>query len=253
VKLPIDEDGETTNIDFQISLPAFLETLQIFGAADAAARQSRADADSYRSNLRNYRPDAFSHQTLGMPGTCSLVYSEAGEPFRIVMEEAGVNTTCKLTTYLPEFLEDIPFDLENVSFKVIMLSRWLLDSLGEMAPTSPDRVTIKVSRRAPYLHFSSHGPLGSSSVDFTNGKELLETLQVHGDWRQTFKFDLLKSASEAMRIAKKVSMRGDPQGVLSLQLMVEVDGGGHNFLDFRFVPYAMPDDEENGPGNEADE
>jgi cell cycle checkpoint protein len=253
VKLPVDEDGETTNIQFLISLPAFLEVLQIFGAADAAARQAKADSDPYRSNLRNYRPDAFSHQTLGMPGTCSLIYNQVGESFRIELDEAGVSTTCNLTTYMAESLDDIPFDLENVSFKIIMLSRWLLDSLGEIAPTSPERLTIKASRRAPYLQLSSHGPLGTSSVDFAGGRELLETLQIHGEWRQTFKFDLIKTASEAMRIAKKVSMRGDAQGVLSLQLMVELDGGGHNFLDFRFVPYATPDDEENRVEGAADE
>jgi cell cycle checkpoint protein len=226
-------------------LGAFIETLNIFGAAEAATRQAKSDADPYRSNLRNYRPDAFSHQTLGMPGTCTIIYGQQGGPLRIVLDESGIDTSCELTTYLPESVEDIPFDLENVSFKIIMLSRWLLDSLSEIAPTAPERVTIKVTRRPPYLQFSCNGPLGSSNVDFTDGRALLETLQVQGEWRQTFKFDLLKAASEAMRVSKKVSMRGDPQGVLSLQLMVELDGGGHNFLDFRFIPYANPDDEEN--------
>ncbi len=66
---------------------------------------------------------------------------------------------------------------------------------------------------------------------------------------QTFEFELIKSASEAMRIASKVSLRGDGQGVLSMQFMVEVEGSGVNFLDFRFVPYAMQDDEEDVEGH----
>ncbi|AEO53144.1 hypothetical protein MYCTH_2294089 [Thermothelomyces thermophilus ATCC 42464] len=229
---------------FQISLPALLETLQIFGAADAAARQAKADADPYRSNLRNYRPDAFSNHTLGMSGTCSLSYTREGEPFSIVLDEAGVSTTCNLTTYVPEAPDDIPFDIEDLSFKIITSARWLLDALTELAPTSPEKLTIVASRTEPYLRLtSSGGPLGSSSVDFAKGRDLLETFSVRGRWAQTFKFNIIKSASEAMRIASKVSMRGDGQGVLSMQFMVEVEGSGPSFLDFRFVPYAVCEDD----------
>lgn len=242
---PTEGEGEPNHPNFQISLPALLETLQIFGATDAAARQARGDADPYRSNLRNYRPDAFSNQTLGMSGTCSLSYAQEGESFSIILEEAGVKTTCSLVTYLPEAPEIIPFDLPNLEFKIIMQSRWLLDSLAEMAPTNPERLTITASRKQPFLRLSSHGPPGSSSVDFADGRELLETLYVTETWKQQFKFDMIKSASEAIRISSKVSLRGDPQGVLSMQLMVEMEGTGVNFLDFRFVPYATRDDDDD--------
>lgn len=250
------EDEEASAPNFQISLPALLEALQIFGAADAAARQAKAEADPYRSNLRNYRPDAFSNQTLGMAGTCSLSYTQEGEPFGIILEEAGVNTTCNLVTYLPESSEDIPFDIEDLSFKIITQSRWLLDALAEISPTSPDKLTIVASRRQPYLRLSSTGSLGSSSVDFAKGRDLLETFSIRDRWVQTFKFDMIKSASEAMRIATKVSLRGDGQGVLSMQFMVEVEGGGVNFLDFRFVPYASHedgDDDDQGDEGEDDD
>jgi cell cycle checkpoint protein len=247
-----DDDEELETPNFQISLPALLETLQIFGAADAAARQAKAEADPYRSNLRNYRPDAFSNQTLGMSGTCCLSYTQEGEPFSIKIEEAGVNTTCNLVTYLPESPEEIPFDIQDLSFKIITQSRWLLDALAEIAPTSPDKLTIVASKNAPYLRLSSAGSLGSSSVDFAKGRDLLETFSIRERWVQTFKFDMIKSASEAMRIASKVSLRGDAQGVLSMQFMVEVEGGGINFLDFRFVPYADQDEgDDEGDDDEA--
>lgn len=243
-----DEDANTPN--FQISLRAVLETLQIFGAVDTAARQAKAEADPYRSNIRNYRPDAFSNQTLGMAGTCCLSYSREGEPFSIILEEAGVKTTCNLVTYLPESPEDIPFDIQDLSFKIITQSRWLLDALAEIAPTSPEKLTIVASRNSPYLRLSSSGSLGSSSVDFAKARDLLETFSIRERWVQTFKFDMIKSASEAMRVASKVSLRGDGQGVLSMQFMVEVEGGGVNFLDFRFVPYAVHEDDEDGDEDE---
>jgi cell cycle checkpoint protein len=249
-----EEDDELTPPTFQISLPALLETLQIFGAADAAARQAKSDADPYRSNLRNYRSDAFSNHTLGMAGTCSLSYPQPGEPFSIVLDESGVSTTCNLTTYVPEAPDDIPFDIEDLSFKIITSARWLLDALTELAPTSPEKLTIAASKHEPYLRLtSSGGPLGSSSVDFAKGRDLLETFSVGVRWVQTFKFDIIKSASEAMRIASKVSLRGDGQGVLSMQLMVEVEGSGPSFLDFRFGPYAVCEDEEEGEEDDGGE
>ncbi|KAL2018571.1 hypothetical protein VTK56DRAFT_613 [Thermocarpiscus australiensis] len=249
-----DDEEEPPAPTFQISLPALLETLQIFGAADAAARQAKADLDPYRSNLRNYRSDAFSHQTLGMSGTCSLSYAREGEPFSVVLDEAGVSTTCNLTTYVPEAPDDIPFDIEDLSFKIITQARWLLDALAELAPAAPDKLTVAASRREPYLRLAaSGGALGSGSVDFAKGRDLLETFSVRRRWVQTFKFDIIRSASEAMRIASKVSLRGDGQGVLSMQFMVEVEGAGPSFLDFRFVPYAVcEDDGEEGEEGDGD-
>ena len=227
-----------------MNLAALLEALQLFGATEIAARAAKADAEPYRSNLRNYRPDAFSHQTLGMPGTCCLMYEEDGSPLSVILEENGVKTRCNMITYTPESPEDIPFDRDDLSFKIIMQGRWLLDSLSELAPMAPSRVAIQATPSAPYLSLTSTGSLGSAGVDFSNGRELLETLAVRERWTHSFKFDFIKSASEAMRIASKVSFRGDRQGVLSLQFMVDVDGGATSFLDFRFVPYVTQQDEE---------
>ncbi|CAK7563824.1 MAG: checkpoint clamp complex protein Rad1 [Sporothrix epigloea] len=279
-----EEDEGRLPAAFQISLPAFLEALQIFGTADAPTRQMKQDLDSYRamragnggagvgsngfsnggsSTGRQEGSDAFSHQILGMPGTCSISYVEEGAPFGIILEEASVKTTCNLATYVPEDVEAIPFDRDNLVFKMIMQPRWLLDALIELAPASPNLLTIAVTPREPYLRLSSHGPLGSASVDFSRGRNLFESITVARAWSQSFKFDLIKSATEAMRIASKVSIRGDRQGVLNLQFMVEMDtsgggglgngsGGNMQWLHFTFVPF-MSDEEESDEGEERTE
>lgn len=71
--------------------------------------------------------------------------------------------------------------------------------------------------------------------------------------QQSYRFALVRKAARAMSVANKVSIRGDRQGVLSLQFMVELDdhnvpvgrpvGAGVKgpngpvcFVDFRFVP-----------------
>jgi cell cycle checkpoint protein len=222
--------------------------------------------DPYRSNLRNYRSDAFSNHTLGMSGTCTLSYPQKGDPFSIILDENGVSTTCNLTTYITEHANgsgeddgdyndnDIPFDKEDLSFKIITHARWLLDALAELAPAAPEKLTIAATKTEPYLRLTTAGgPLGSSTVDFAKGRDLLETFAVRRRWAQTFKFDMIRSATEAMRIASKVSLRGDGQGVLSMQFMVEMEGREPSFLDFRFVPYAVCEDDEMGEGGEESE
>ncbi|PNY23916.1 Uncharacterized protein TCAP_06143 [Tolypocladium capitatum] len=254
VNLTPSDDGEPAEPpNFQIPLASFLEVLQIFGAVDIATRAQKADQDPYRSNLRNYRPDAFSNQALGISGTCTLLYAEEGDPFKVTIEESGVKTTAGLTTYLPEIPEDIPFDRNDVSFKIIMQSRTLLDSLAEISPTSPEKLTITAMKTSPYLSLAGTSALGSSGVDFARGRDLLETFTIADRWSQTYKFDFVKSSSEAMRIASKVSLRGDGQGVLSLQFMVDMEGGKRSFLDFRFVPYMIHEDDDSGLEEEEEE
>ena len=69
----------------------------------------------------------------------------------------------------------------------------------------------------------------------------------------TYKYSLIKNASKAMAIANKVSIRGDEQGVLSLQFMIEVEGGGVSFVDFRYIPYVPEDGEGDEDADEATE
>ena len=67
---------------------------------------------------------------------------------------------------------------------------------------------------------------------------------------QTYRFSLVRAAQKAMAAASKVSVRGDGVGVLSLQFMVEVEGGGVSFVDFRFVPFVVEEGEGEGVGED---
>lgn len=250
------DDGSMLDLPaFQISLPALLETLQIFGASDTnVSRFSRSDPDGYTSNIRPQRPNAFSNAALGMLGLCRISYPSIGAPFSIILEDPGVTTTCNLNTYEPEAPDEIPLARDRIKIKIIMASRWLHDAVQELTSTSSTRLDITATPQAPYLTLSAAGPLGSASVEFAKGRDLLETFTVAQRWSQSYKFDMIKTASEAMRLASKVSVRGDEQGVLSLQFMVEAEGGSVNFIDFRSVPYVRDeDDEEEDEEGDEDE
>lgn len=81
---------------------------------------------------------------------------------------------------------------------------------------------------------------------------------------QNYRFPLIRKAARAMAVANKVSIRGDRQGVLSLQFMIELDENGPShrpfrestgssnvsFVDFRFVPLV---DDSEGEGESREE
>ena len=245
-----DEDADVPA--FQISLSSFLETLQIFGITDAKDRWSSRD-DAYggvRGSMARGGPAAaFDNRILGIEGTCRLSYPGIGDAFSIVLEETGVTTTCELVTYEPELQPEIPLQRDALALKIIMRASWLYDAITELSSTSPTRLIVAASPTAPYFSLSSAGPLGSATVEFSKDPQLLETFQVSGRIVNTYKYSMIKGASRAMALASKVSIRSDEQGVLSLQFMIEVEGGGVSFVDFRFTPYLL----EEGEGDEAED
>ncbi|KAL9008761.1 MAG: hypothetical protein Q9173_006146 [Seirophora scorigena] len=246
-----EEDGDTTV--FQISLVALLETLQIFGFAESKDRSGSRDpayGSVTRSLARGGPSAAFDNRVLGFRSVCRLSYEAKGEPLCIVLEEAGVTTSCEMVTYEPEDHDEIPLQRDALALKIIMRSSWLFDAINELASTSPSRLTIAASPSAPYLVLSSNGPLGSAAVEFSNDKQLLETFHVPKRTVNTYKYSLVKAANRAMDLASKVSIRGDEQGVLSLQFMIELEDGRVSFIDFRFVPLLPEEGEEDDDEDE---
>ena len=252
---PVQDGDDEEDVEapaFEISLSSLLETLQILAISDGKDRWSSRDS-AYGgipgSFPRSGPTIASESRVLSMTGMCRLSYAAIGDPLCIVLEETGVTTTCELVTYEPEFQEEIPLQRDALAQKIIMRASWLDDAITELSSTSPTRLTIVASPTAPYFTLSSSGPLGSATVEFSKDPQLLETFQVPKRTVNTYKYSLIKGASRAMGIASKVSIRGDEQGVLSLQFMIEFDGGGVSFVDFRFVPFVPEDGEGDEEGN----
>ncbi|KAJ4358265.1 checkpoint clamp complex protein Rad1 [Didymosphaeria variabile] len=252
-----DENSEQPLPTFQISLPALLETLQIFGLTDPNTSKPPWARDNPTSTATG---GAFSNNVLGMNNLCRIAYDAPGSPLTIVLTEASIRTTCSLTTYEPAFSEEIPFDRQGLAFKTIMRGTWLYDAVSELSSTSPEKLTLWARTRArkPYFALSSSGTLGSARVEFNNTPT--QTFQLSDPtsmFRASYKFSLLQRAARAMSVATKVSVRVDEQGVLSLQFMIEVEVGKVSFVDFRFVPL-VEEDEDDGDetqfwGGDADE
>lgn len=190
-----------------------------------------------------------------MNNLCRISYQGPGAPLAVTLTEASIRTQCHLTTYEPEYADEIPFDRQALALKVIMRGSWLYDAVQELSSTSPEKLTMyaKTVRGKPFFALSSSGTLGSARVEFNNQPQpsayrtpaptnpntnsdaadqkptnLLETFQLsdpHAVLRSSYKFSLIQKAARAMNVATKVSIRADTQGVLSLQFMIEVEPG----------------------------
>ncbi|KAJ4365500.1 checkpoint clamp complex protein Rad1 [Ascochyta clinopodiicola] len=270
-----DDEEATPPLTFRISLTALLETLQIFGLTDPnASRPPWARDNPYPTST------AFSNNVLGMNNLCRITYDAPGAPLSVILTEASIRTSCDLTTYEPEYTDEIPFDRQSLAFKTIMRGSWLYDAILELSSTSPEKLTMyaRMVHGKPFFALSSTGTLGSARVEFNNQPpastyrapaasrddanappaNLLETFQLSDPdtiLRASYKYSLIQKAARAMSVATKVSVRVDTQGVLSMQFMIEVEpaaGGGASkvsFVDFRFVP--LVEDEDDG-GDEGE-
>jgi cell cycle checkpoint protein len=253
-----------------VSLTSLLEALQIFGLSELTKSVNPWNRDTFANG-------AFSAQTLGVSGVCRLRYDRPGSHLVVILEETGITTTCELVTYEPSSLAEIPFARDELTLKAIVGATYLHDAIMEMAATNPDRIIISATSES--LVFSAPNDHGAVTFQFyrdldvfrndepqhqtsTNADSVnkpivpeptvLETFMVADKpFRQSYKFTHIAATRRALNSAIKVSIRGDHQGVLSLQFMIEnVDGdAGVSFVDFLFIPLV---DEEIIDAGESD-
>ncbi|KAI5850626.1 DNA repair exonuclease rad1 [Tricharina praecox] len=227
--------SSTSTVSFGISFASLLECLQIFGAEREREKWHSAGAAAPHSS-------AFDQQVLRISGTCRISYRGVGFPLALMLEENGTITTCTLSTYPAEEIADIPLSLSSLALKVIMKASWLQDAIQELEGSMPERLTLAASPQRSGLSLSAAGAMGSTEVEFLNDKALLQSYRCDKEVLNTYKFALIKNAARAMAIASKVSIRGDGHGVLSMQFMIEQEGGVASFVDFRFLPYVGDDE-----------
>ncbi|QIW97032.1 hypothetical protein AMS68_002550 [Peltaster fructicola] len=249
---------------FQVNLNALIETLNIFTLSDMPAPKQSATTEAYAAHRLNRHAgiNAFSSSAFGMNGICTLTYEYEGAPLSVHMSDAGVATTCDLTTYSAMTVEDIPFSRDAIALKTIMRSSFMLDAMTELSSLNPAYLTLMASpARSGHsgLSLSVSGGLGSANVDFvadTLAEEpIIETFTCPNKITASFRFALVRSAQRAMSTASKLSLRLDEDGVLSMQFLVELEGHGAGsgvaFIDFKVVPLVEGEADGESSADEA--
>lgn len=235
--------GPDGNLSFKVQLDRLITCLQMFSFGEITPDQS---AGSYSS-----KENIASH-------TCRMVYKGEGHPFILIFRQGStLITTCELATVSMDDEaesneEALRLDLANIVLQVIIPGKVVAEAIGELATMDTKILTIRASNSEPRFALMSHSRLGVSQFAFPNEKRILEVFQIQdksGDISQnedlivanSYNFDQIMKAYDAICLASRVSIRCDVNGFMSIQSMYEVGDGRSIFIDFRFA--TMEDDE----------
>lgn len=175
-----DEDAEDPDLlsypKFTVSLSALIETLQIFTINDSFQSPNQMTNPASTQGL-----NAFSTPALFPNRSCTISYMSRGSPLCVTLSEAGITTTCELSTYENDDADsdaspgdfDIPLQSDATVFRIIMRSTWLHNAITELSSTSPTVLSLSASaKKAPFFALSgSGGPFSESTVEFAIDKD----------------------------------------------------------------------------------
>ena len=162
---PSSQDNPPEHPIFEVNLVALLETLNIFSVSDQSTAKRSDEYSAFAAHRlnRHANQNAFNNP-LHVAGICTFTYDGEGSPLSVHMSEAGVTTTCDLTTYEAEVSEEIPFQREHLALKTIMRSTFLLDALSELNNMGPQHLTIQANpdSRTANISLSASGAYNPS-------------------------------------------------------------------------------------------
>jgi len=225
-------------------------------------------------------PLSITISEFGVKTTCELVTYEPEDEtdiplqrdaiiMKIIMRSAWLhNAIAELDSSTPTVLKLSACATREPYFELSGAGGPFSESTVEFSADQHNEIVGDVNQAQSHTH-KILADDGSSRARATRAKlapTVTETFLVSppssmGDRiRQNYRFALIRKAARAMNVANKVSIRGDRQGVLSLQFMIELDdhnsvgrpvGAGLKapsgpvcFVDFRFVPLLDEEDAE---------
>ncbi|KAJ5899001.1 hypothetical protein N7495_003745 [Penicillium taxi] len=292
-----ESSDEVTYPCFVVSLTVLLETLKIFGINDLAEPNGTRDTSLPQTNpassafsapallmdrsctlqyAQHGAPLSIAITEAGVKTTCELVTYEPEDDqsdiplqrdaiiMKIIMRSAWLhNAIAELDSSNPTILKlsacatrepyfalsgaGGPFSESTVEFSVDQHAEGGNEQASQM-----HKVLTEDGTSRPRATRTKLAPTVTETFLVSPPSAMGERI------RESYRFGLIRKSARAMSVANKVSIRGDRQGVLSLQFMIELDdnnptgrpvGAGVKaavgpvcFVDFRFVP--LLDEEE---------
>ncbi|GJN94659.1 hypothetical protein Rhopal_007742-T1 [Rhodotorula paludigena] len=189
----------------------------------------------------------------GKTTSLRLSFAGEGQPLVLLLEESGIVTRCEITSYEPEALLDLAFSDEDKVQRLIIKSDWLRDALAELPPSS-EKLTISFSppqdsrargrggryryddsfdggndgeeEEVPLFRIESVGTMGSTEMDYSDDKDVLEAFECDHPLRNTYKFSHIQLTKVALQNSIKASIRTDAGGLVSFQFMIPLSPRG---------------------------
>ncbi|KAK9474084.1 Rad1/Rec1/Rad17 [Dipodascopsis tothii] len=217
-----DEDADTV---FMISLSSLVECVQIFGTV--------ADLPSGRGGDDEYSARSF----ISGSSVCKMRYDPREALFVLMIDEGAMTTTCELLTFEPEgAMSDITLSHSSNVRKVIMKAEYVDGAFRELESPASETMVVRFAPTEPHLVFECRGDIGSVEYTFPKDWNVLETFAVTEACEFSYPFSIVNKTRDAVRMASKVCLRTDSNGVMSIQSMCEVGDGRQTFIDYRFLP-----------------
>lgn len=256
---------------FQLDLQTLLECMNIFGGANVASswqRDRREREGTTFGRDGNWRNEEASHVSSGNVTTCRITYKGSGHPLVLLLEEAGVITSCELTTYEPDPPSRMGFDDDRRVQKIIMKSEWLKDALLDVDSTSTKVSFLtyppQSASTVPTFRLCTNSLMGTSEMQFPSDRDVLDTFQCNAlkdnvklpnnkpvlQW--SYRSNHMLHTVRGLAASIKVSLRIDDQGLMSMQAMIPSGGDQYSFVEYLIAPLVEEDADDRGSATDND-
>ncbi|KND04394.1 uncharacterized protein SPPG_00125 [Spizellomyces punctatus DAOM BR117] len=243
-----DDSGDIdSEICFCIELPTLLDCLTIFGGTSAIpySLSTGGNDGGQRGHGGFFGASQIQDTQTGGLGkdrdrvAVRVICPLDGDHLSLMLEERGVVTECRLTTYNPEALTDLfsTFAEQRMVSKLIMKSDWLRDAFSELDGTS-DTITLHISPDAPYFRLSASSLAGDAQMDYPKDTDVIESFHCLHPIENHYQHTLLQSCLKALSLSSKTSIRVNEAGFLSMQFMINVNEKDIEFVEYLISPIA---------------
>lgn len=195
------------SLEFNLSLSALLQALQIFGG---------------NSHLQ-------------------IEYEGEGHPLRLTLEDRGVISHCEIRTLAASGQVDFNFRASQITNRVIVNSDLLRDAVGQFDPPGASSVEIITSTAMPRLSLVTTGDSCFRRVDFpesSNGGGTAVTFECKQNVSFRYNLNHFRPCVRELARFERTILRFNETGMLSMQHMVSTPGHENLSNWVEFVLYA---------------
>ena len=218
---------DSPSIRFIVNLTVFIDCLHLFGS---------------------------SHDTT----SASMSYSSEDALFRLSLEEAGVVTTCDITTLYQDDEEDInthqglfsAFRENPEECQILIKSDALKETIHELVDSFwAGPVHFEVNNTPGELRLSTGGMLGISEITMPRNCDAFCSFRCLNAIRNSYALKSLLLGMKALTVSKETYIRINTEGIMCVQHQIQTSKGDEIYFDFLIVAEESFEGDDDGGGD----